>query len=90
MDVVAHRYGEILTLVQGVLDPSITVTVMETFGGCPTDNHRRMITGIAPLLNQSEMEVKTTTLSTQQVLLHPVIQRRTCETSPRRTTPSGC
>ena len=89
MDVASHRYGEILALVQRVLDPSITVTVMEEFWDCPTDNHRRRITVIVSLLKQSEMEVKAVTLSTKQVLLPPVIQRRTCETSPRRTTPSG-
>ena len=47
MDFTAHRYNEILKLVQGGLDPSIAVAAVEAHGGWPTDSHRRMIAALA-------------------------------------------
>ena len=82
MDFTAHRYNEILKLVQGGLDPSIAVAAVEAHGGWPTDSHRRMIAALAGLLKQPEMEVKAATLATKQVLLYP----RDPETNARDAT----
>ena len=85
MDFTAHRYNEILKLVQGGLDPSIAVAAVEAHGGWPTDSHRRMIAALAGLLKQPEMEVKASTLVTKQVLLHP----RNPETNARVRCSAG-
>ena len=75
IDVSAFRLTQMTDLVVTDCDPTIVVAAAETCGCWPHDRHRRLISTIAGIFDQKDVEVKAAQVATKKVILHPMTQR---------------
>jgi hypothetical protein len=63
---------DVSELVAAGCDPTIVVASSEECGCWPHDRHHRLISAIAGIFGQKDVEVKAAQVATKKVMMHPM------------------